>query len=71
MSIPYGYGYYPQQTYNPNTGNMASVLTLLPYIQGQALVVKVDAIGTLWNDFKTQWNAVNPGNTITAPDFVK
>lgn len=30
---------------------------------------RLDAIGALLDDFKAQWNAVNPGDTITADDY--
>ena len=63
-------GYYPQQA--PQQQNsMASILTLLPYLQDKVIKTNVDQLGALFNDFKVQWNAVNPGNLITAPDYVK
>lgn len=40
-----------------------------PALTNVGVKARLDAIGDLLNDLKAQWNAVNPGDTITADDY--
>lgn len=40
-----------------------------PALTNVGVKARLDLIGDLLNDLKAQWNAVNPGDLITADDY--